>query len=150
MKRIEMYSKIQELKEQGFTKNKTAKLLGINRATVKRYWNMSADDYEQHRHSIRKSSVLDKHRAIIECWLKRYPCISSAQICDWLKENYSENFKERTVSRYVKNLREQLGIKNVTLQENIQPLMNYLRESRLRLISAKCQCLTLTEKVIQK
>ena len=106
-----MYSKIQELKEQGFTKNKTAKLLGINRATVKRYWSMSADDYEQYRHSIRKSSVLDKHRAIIECWLKRYPCISSAQICDWLKENYSENFKERTVSRYVKNLREQLGIK---------------------------------------
>jgi len=32
--------------------------------------------------------------------------VSAAQICDWLKEHYNADYQERTVSRYVKELRE--------------------------------------------
>ena len=36
--------------------------------------------------------------------------MSAAQVCDWLKEHYKEYFAERTVSRYVKNLRKEYNI----------------------------------------
>jgi hypothetical protein len=42
--------------------------------------------------------------------LRAYPTLSSAQVCDWLKEHYSEDFRERTASRYVKRLREEYGL----------------------------------------
>lgn len=33
--------------------------------------------------------------------------MTAAQVCDWLKEHYEEAHAERTVSRYVKELREE-------------------------------------------
>ena len=110
MKGIKMYAKIQELKELGMSQNAVSAQLGINRATVRHYWNMSADEYSKYSCSIRRISILDQYKNIIAGWIMRFPCISSAQICDWLKENYPYDFKERTVSRYVKALREELGI----------------------------------------
>lgn len=44
MKGYLVYSQIQQLKEKGFKKANVAKQLGINRRTVDRYWNMSADE----------------------------------------------------------------------------------------------------------
>ncbi|SEH65507.1 Transposase [Ruminococcus flavefaciens] len=108
MKGIEMYAKIQELKELGMSQNAVAAQLGINRATVRHYWNMRADEYSKYSCSIRRISILDQYKSIIAGWIMRFPCISSAQICDWLKENYPYDFKERTVSRFVKALREEL------------------------------------------
>lgn len=105
-----MYTKIQEMKSQGFSQNRTAIYLNIHRDTVNRYWNMTADDYREYSEKIKRISVLESYRTVIESWIHKYPCISAAQICDWLKEDYAEDFKERTVSRFVKALREQLGI----------------------------------------
>ena len=110
MKGIKMYTKIQELKEHGVSQNKAAQYLGIHRKTIKHYWNMTADEYEKYHNSVRKSSVLDQYRDTIASWITQFPCITAAQICDWLKENYDDNFKERTVSRYVKELREDIGV----------------------------------------
>ena len=110
MKGIKMYTRIKEMKKLGLSQNKTAEYLGIHRKTVKHYWDMNADDYEKYHNTVRKSSILDKHRDVIVSWITQFPCITSAQICDWLKENYEDDFKERTVSRYVKELREDIGI----------------------------------------
>lgn len=110
MKGIKMYTRIQELKEHGVSQNKAAQYLGVHRKTIKRYWNMTADEYEKYHNSVRKSSVLDQYRDIIVSWITQFPCITAAQICDWLKENYDDNLKERTVSRYVKELRANIGI----------------------------------------
>jgi DNA invertase Pin-like site-specific DNA recombinase len=54
MKGYRVYSQIQQLKEKGFKKANVAKQLGINRRTVDRYWNMSADEYEARITSIRR------------------------------------------------------------------------------------------------
>lgn len=110
MKGIQMYTKIQEMKSQGFSQNRTANYLNIHRDTVNRYWNMTADEYREYSEKIKRISVLESYRTVIESWIHKYPCISAAQVCDWLKEDYAEDFKERTVSRFVKALREQLGI----------------------------------------
>jgi transposase len=113
MKGYSVYSRIQQLKEKGFKKAAVAKQLGINRRTVNRYWNMAADDYEENSANICRAKALSEYEAGILKWLQSYPTISAAQICDWLKEYYSVGFSERTVSRYVKELREAYQIKKV-------------------------------------
>ena len=104
MKGYRVYMAIRQMKERGFSRNAVAKHLGINRRTVERYWEMPPDEYEAL--SVSRSSALDKHREIILLWIEEYPSITAAQICDWLKEHYDASPSERTVSRYVRELRE--------------------------------------------
>ncbi len=114
MKGYCVYSQIQQLKEKGFKKNTVAKMLGINRRTVNRYWDMLADDYELNATNICREKALGEYEATILKWLRDYPSMSAAQVCDWLKEHYSAEFTERTVSRFVKGLRDEYGIKKIT------------------------------------
>ena len=58
-----------------------------------------------------RMQYLDKYQAQIKGWLQEYPDMTAAQVCDWLKEHYREEISERTVSRYVKQLREEYGQK---------------------------------------
>ena len=105
MKGFKMYNQIKQLKELGFSKVGTAKQLGINRETVTRYWNMTADEFEHQLSEVKRAQVLAKREEVIIKWLKEYPTVTAAQVCDWLKEHYNEKYSERTVSRYVKELR---------------------------------------------
>lgn len=100
MKGFKMYRQIKQLKELGFSKSRTAKQLNINRETVTRYWNMPVDEFESQFSSINRTNAMAKHEETIVRWIKQYPTITAAQICDWLKEHYDRSFKERTVSRY--------------------------------------------------
>lgn len=111
MKGYCMYSEIQQLKEAGFSQRAVAKRLDIHRNTVKRYWEMSADEYRQEHEQIRRSSALDQRREQILGWLREYPNLTAAQVCDWLKEHYGEDYTERTVSRYVRGLREKYQLR---------------------------------------
>lgn len=111
MKGYSVYNAIQQLKDQGFKKAAVARQLEINRRTVDRYWNMSVDEYEAMRSEVRRKQALDEYQQTILNWLDEYPSMSSAQVCDWLKEHYEAYFSERTVSRYVKELREEFNIR---------------------------------------
>lgn len=111
MKGFKMYNQIQQLKELGFTRARSAKQLNINRETVTRYWTMTAEEFDVQLYSISREQLLSKREIIITNWLKQYPTMTAAQVCDWLKEHYSEDINERTVSRYVKELREKYNIK---------------------------------------
>lgn len=106
MKEIKMYSKIKELQQKGFSIRRTAKHLSISRDTVKKYREMALDDYLLLATSIRKLSSLEEYKEIILDWLYSYPDMSAAQVYDWLLEHYELNISERSVSRYVKELRE--------------------------------------------
>lgn len=110
MKRL-VYNAIQQLKERGFRKDSVAKQLGINWRTVDRYWDMTADEYETQTQSLKRGSPLDKYQNQILIWLRQYPTMTASQVCDWLKEHYKADFQERTVSRYVKQLREDYNLK---------------------------------------
>ena len=111
MKGYSVYNAIQQLKDQGFKKAAVARQLDINRRTVDRYWDMTVDEYEAMKSEVRRKQALDEYQQTILSWLDEYPSISSAQVCDWLKENYGDSFSERTVSRYVKELREEFNIR---------------------------------------
>ena len=85
MKGIDMYTKIQQLKALKYSQRGAAEALGIHRDTVRRYWNMSIEDYKAETAKIRKLSALDEFKIVILSWIRKNPRISSAQICDWLK-----------------------------------------------------------------
>lgn len=118
MKGYTVYSKIHQLKERGFRKDTVAKCLGINWRTVDRYWNMTVDEYEFNVATVCKARLLDDYRDTIVNWLRDYPTLSAAQVCDWLKEHYSTTFSERTVSRYVKSLRREYDLRKAQNQRD--------------------------------
>ena len=111
MKGYNVYSKIQQFRQAGFSQRQVARRLGINRKTVKRYWAMPVNEYEEMSNAVCRMQYLDKYQAQIKGWLQEYPDMTAAQVCDWLKEHYREGISERTVSRYVKQLREEYGLK---------------------------------------
>jgi len=67
---------------------------------------MTLEEYE-FACAISRSKLLDKRQEAILLRMEEYPTTSAAQVCDWLKEHYGEDCPERTVGRYVKELREQ-------------------------------------------
>ncbi len=52
MEDFKMYSKIQQAKNQGFSKNATANNLKLNWRTVDAYWDMTPEEYALKRQSM--------------------------------------------------------------------------------------------------
>lgn len=105
-----MYSEIKDLQRKGFSIRQTASILRINRRTVKKYREMTLEEYMTAAESIRKLSCLEEYKPIILEWLGDFPSMTSAQIYDWLLEHYNPDISERSVSRYVKSIREEYNI----------------------------------------
>jgi len=107
-----MYQENQQLRELGLNKSQVARKLRIDRRTVSKYWRVTPDEFAQLREKAgRRKKGLDRYKRRIVGWLMEFPEISTAQIHDWLKENYRDyHGKERTLRRYIKKLREQYGI----------------------------------------
>ncbi len=88
MKGYHMYSKIQQFRQAGFSQRQVARRLGINRKTVKRYWEMPVNEYEEMSSAVCRMQYLDKYQSQIIGWLLEFPDMTAAQVCDWLKEHY--------------------------------------------------------------
>ena len=132
MKGYNEYSKVHQMREAGFSLRAIAKALGINRKTVKRYWDMDVEQYEHNARKIVRIRNLDTHRDQIVSWLREYPSLSAAQVCDRLKEHYEEDHAERTVSRYVKELREEYRLPRHPNPRSMKPLLSFPWDSRCR------------------
>ena len=109
-----MYSQIQQLKAQGFKKERVAKMLHMSKNTVRKYWDMTPDEYVALAEVIRKSHTLAQYEPVILKWLYEFPSISSAQVHDWLLEHYRIKSAERTTRRLVELLRETHKIKKAS------------------------------------
>lgn len=106
-----MYSKIQSMKSEGFTQRKVAKRLELHRSTVRKYWDMTADEYQEAVLEPAKRSCLEQHKELILSWLRTYPEVTAAQIHDWLKDKYHLELAENSVRRYVRILRIEYNLK---------------------------------------
>lgn len=109
-----MYIHVQELKALGFSKRKAAEVLGVHRATVSKYWNMTTDEYTIMAETVKKQSSLTNYEPVILGWLYRYPSMTAAQVYDWLLEHYELKVSERVVRRYVESLRQEHKIKKTS------------------------------------
>ncbi len=104
-----MYSRIQQEKAQGFSREAVSRHLELSWRTVDRYWDMSAEEY----HALQKKnhrSILDRHEIVILDWLERFPDMSATQIQDRIHEHYNEAYAERTVRNYVNSIRNRYNI----------------------------------------
>ena len=110
-KRWQMYSKIQAMKSQGYKQRKVASVLEIHRSTVKKYWNMTPEEFQETILEPAKKSSLEQHKELILSWLRNYREITAAQVYDWLKDKYGLRLAENSVRRYVRKLRIDFDIK---------------------------------------
>jgi len=121
LKRWHMYFTIHELNEKGLKVAQIARKLNISRNTVYKYLNMNPDDFHEFLDEAEtRSKKLDPYESRILNWLKEYPDLSSAQVWDWLREQYPDlSVGASTVRSYVRMLRERYGI------PKIQPHRDY-------------------------
>lgn len=107
LKELIMYAKIKEFQEIGLNKAQTARNLDIDYKTVRKYWDMSPEQYAQAlAESKQRKKKLDTYESEILAWIRKYRDISSAQVYDWLEEKHATlPFKERTLRQYVNTLR---------------------------------------------
>lgn len=109
---IDMYAKIQRLKEQGYKKQQAAKELSIDRKTVRKYWDMGETEYVcYHLETKERTKMMDPYRDFVLDEILKHPEINSAIIYDHLLENFKDfTPSKRTVRLFVCNLRIAEGI----------------------------------------
>ncbi|MGM0642128.1 MAG: IS21 family transposase [Thermotogota bacterium] len=128
MKGWYMYSKIKQLKEDGLNMSQASKKLNINYKTVRKYWNMTYEEYENYNKKTKtRRKKLDKYKDDILAFLYKHNDYKTSQILDRLKEKYpdkSSEFKYSTLRRYIKVLRKKHNIPKVTNKRQYQAFMD--------------------------
>lgn len=110
MKGWQMYSRIQAMKERGFSIRQVSRIIRVSRNTIRKYWDMSPEEYADTYKTVNRMTALRAYEPVILNWLETYPCMSAAQVRDWLAENHKLDAGERTVRAFVAQLREAHGI----------------------------------------
>ena len=108
-----MYHEVHRLSRLGLRAAKIARELVMDRRTVKKYLDMSEQEYLDFmdRQSSR-NKLLDQHEDFVRDRLEGCLDASAAQIHDWLKEHHDNFLKvsDKTVFNYVLHIREKYGI----------------------------------------
>jgi transposase len=110
MKGWHMYSKIQAMKEEGFSIRQVSRLVRVSRNTIRKYWEMKPEEYAQQYQSANRLTALMAYEPVVVKWLEAYPCMTAAQVRDWLEERHQLDAADRTVRRFVARLRERYGL----------------------------------------
>ena len=106
-----MYCKIQSMKNEGFSQRQIAKIARVHRDTVRKYWDMTPDEYDELILTPAKKSRMEQHKEQILSWLRDYPRVTAAQVYDWLQERHQITLTEGSIRKYVKKLRIEYDIK---------------------------------------
>lgn len=114
MKGWQMYSRIQAMKEQGFSIRQVSRIIRVSRNTIRKYWEMEPSAYAETYKTVNRLTALTAYEPVVVKWLEAYPCMTAAQVRDWLEEKHQLDAAERTVRRFVAKLREQYGITRKT------------------------------------
>jgi len=99
-----VYFEIHRLHRDGFTIRQISKELVINRRTVSRYLSMSEQEFEQMMVSQSdRNKVLTPYEAFVKSRLEKFRDTPSAQMHDWLKENFADlpKVSPKTVFNFV-------------------------------------------------
>lgn len=127
---FETFKKIKELRNKGYTWTKLIRELGISYMTARKYYLMPEEEYKKRYEDAylgprNKKGDLYKNKLIKE--IEHNPEISSAQLYKILEREYGKDLqlKESTLRRYVRNLREEIGIPN---PKNIHIPKKYLKD----------------------
>ncbi len=101
-----MYQKIQQKKRQGYNKSEIGRVLNIDRKTVRKYHNMTEEQYQQYIvDAMYRDKVFDKYKAAI---LELYSAndnkkLNMAAVYDYLEEKFGKLSGAETTLRYFIN-----------------------------------------------
>jgi len=121
-KRWVMYCKIQVMKSEGFSQRRVSELTGYSRKAVRKYWDMTPDQYDEQVLEKAKKSSLEQHKEQMLMWLREYRGVTAAQVFDWLQEKYQIELCESSVRRYVNKLKKEYNIKSTAPERDYQAL----------------------------
>lgn len=113
MMRWQMYHSIHSMKNMGFSKRQVARKLGLDYRTVDKYLSMTPDEFNESVIKKERQQNLTLYEGVVTDWLKQYPDMTAAQVHDWLKEHYQVGVAERTMRRFVENIRKKHSIPKV-------------------------------------
>jgi transposase len=126
MKGWYMYSRIQQFKDDGLTRLQASKKLNIDYKTVRKYWNMSPDEYANYKIQTKtRRKKLDKYKDDTLGLLFKHNDYKVSQILDRLHEKYpiqQKEIKYSTLRRYVKYLRKEHDIPKKTPRRQYQAI----------------------------
>jgi transposase len=114
LKKVLMWYKVKEYKGNGLNKSQISYELGIDRATVRRYLSMSEIEFHEWIEKGRNlPKKLNTYYEYVKGLLTLQPYLSSAQVEDRLKENFSglPEVHSKTVYNFVESIRKAYGIK---------------------------------------
>lgn len=109
LNKLIMYHEIHQMNREGFSKSKISQKLVVNRRTVKRYLSMNEGEYENFLElQAQRGKVLLAYEDWVKTKLEHYQETSSAQMHDWLLENYPDFPKvtAKTVYNFVMWVRQ--------------------------------------------
>jgi len=119
--RMSIYTDIHRLRESDHRSIQwIANYLGLNFRTVRKYLNMSLEEYEKYAEQYgQKSRTLDEYKDFIADKLRSFPDTSAAQMHDWLKEAYPffPSVCPRTIYNIVMEVRAEANIPKVSITE---------------------------------
>lgn len=91
MVREKMYQKIQAYKQMGYTIRGCAREIDIDRKTIRKYWDMSPEDYVAHlATNSSRAKGLGRYRDEIVAMLEQYINITAAIVFDRLRELHED------------------------------------------------------------
>lgn len=109
-----MYHEIKKLREVDRRSIQwIANHLKLNFRTVKKLLDMEPDAFQEYlKMNAKRSCVLDPYRDFVESRLQLFPETSSAQMLDWLMENYPDlpTVHPKTAYNFVMRIRQDYGI----------------------------------------
>jgi transposase len=108
-----MYYEIHRLKGKGFKPTQIGRYLALDYRTIKKYLAMKEEEYlEFTEGQSERRKLLDKYEDFVKTRLEQFQDASSAQVHDWLKENFDDlaDVNEKTVFNFVLSVRKKHGI----------------------------------------
>ena len=108
-----MYYEIHRLSQLGFSISRIGRYMVMNRRTVKKYLQMTEEEYEQNLLRLQcRNKILAPYESFVAERLKSFTDTSSAQIHDWIKEHHTDlpQFSSRTVYNFVMFVRQKYNI----------------------------------------
>jgi hypothetical protein len=116
-----MFRKIKNYKKKGFSKKRTAKDLKIARKTVRKYWNMSTEDYLKYlqNQTYRFKAFDDLKSEILKIYeVNNNKKLQMSAVYDFLEEKYDKlPAKEKSLRNYIHYLIE---TNEIELKEQIR------------------------------
>jgi len=121
MKKRKMYKQIKTFKRQGYSSNKIAEELEINRRTAAKYYKMEEADFREYRadHLFRDRAFTEYGQDILEVYEKNdFRKLNMSSVYDYLEERYGDlPGNEKTLRNFISYLIE---TDKLTLNKNIR------------------------------